>query len=350
MNTKNISLSNNDKLTFISNFATMLAAGISILEAVDSLLEDAKGNQKKLLQVLRADLIQGKHVHAAFAQFPNIFDKVTVNIIKASEDAGTLDQALKDLNINIKKQIEFNDKVKSALTYPILIFTVFGGVLLMMLVVVIPKISTVFKRLNVVLPLPTKILIFFSDLLINNTIPLLAGTAISLTLFIFLYKHNKRLVLNAFFSLPLISGLAQQIDLTKWTRSLNLMLSSGIPITQALDLTKGVVSKKEILHIVERAYQSVLSGKTLSDGLRSKKKLIPSMMIKMIEVGEKSGSLEKSLAEVSEQMDYQVSKTLKTLTTLLEPIMLVLIGVLIGGMMLAIIAPIYGLVGQINTR
>src|SRR5262245_34560709 len=114
MNYKRITLSANEKLTLVGNMSTMLTAGISILEAVDSLLEDAKGNMKKVLQSLRDDLIQGEHVHESFAKFPNVFNKVTVNILKASEEAGTLDVTLKDLTNNIQKEMEFNDKVKSA--------------------------------------------------------------------------------------------------------------------------------------------------------------------------------------------------------------------------------------------
>ena len=146
INPKHVSISANDKITLISNLTTMLGAGIPILETVDSLLEDAKGNQRKLLQVLRDDLIQGQPINTTFAKFPRIFDKITVNIIKASEEAGTLDVTLKDLKENIKKEMEFNDKIKSALIYPSFIVVVFFAVLLLILVVVVPKISTVFLR------------------------------------------------------------------------------------------------------------------------------------------------------------------------------------------------------------
>ena len=129
MNTKNVGMSYKDKITLLSNLSTMLTAGISILETVDSLLEDAKGNQKKLLQVLREDLIQGKHMYITFSKFPGVFDKVTVNIIKASEEAGSLDVTLKDIKTHIQKEMEFIDKIRSAMMYPVLIFVVFVLVL-----------------------------------------------------------------------------------------------------------------------------------------------------------------------------------------------------------------------------
>lgn len=343
-----LSLSNNDKMTIISNFATLLSAGISILEAIDSLLEDAKGNPKKLLETLRADLVQGNHVYATFSKFPMIFDKVTVNIIKASEEAGTLDITLKDLKQNIQKDMEFTDKIKSALTYPIVILFVFIGVLLTMLVVVIPKISSVFSRLNVPLPLPTKFLIFLSSTLLNYTIPVILGIAILAILLSFLYKANKGLILGLLFSIPIVSGLIKEIDLTRFSRSLYLLLNAGIPIVSALDLTQDVVMRRDLQQVILDCKTEVLSGKRLSDGLRHHKGTTPSIMVKIIEAGEKSGSLDKSALEVSEYFDYQVTNRLRTVTALLEPIMLVFTGVLVGGMMLAIIAPIYGLIGQVG--
>src|SRR3990167_7357411 len=123
--TENISLSNNDKFGMLSDLGTMLSAGIPLLESVEALLEDAKGNQKKFLEVLREDLTQGKHVYFTFSKFPNVFTRVVSSIVKASEEAGTLDVALKDLKENLKKDMEFSDKIKSALAYPLFIVFVF---------------------------------------------------------------------------------------------------------------------------------------------------------------------------------------------------------------------------------
>jgi len=125
MNTKSISISNSEKLGLISNFATMLNAGLSVLEIVDSLLEDSKGNLKKLLEVLREDLMQGGHISSSFEKFPKVFDKITINLIKAAEEGGTLDVTLTDLKVGFKKETEFRDKIKAALTYPAFILVVF---------------------------------------------------------------------------------------------------------------------------------------------------------------------------------------------------------------------------------
>lgn len=342
-------LSSNDKIALISNLHTMLNAGIPILEVVDSLLQDAKGSQKKLLQTMRQDLGQGQHMYITFAKFPRVFDKVTVSIIKSSEESGTLDTALDDLKTSIRKEIEFNDKIRSALIYPAFILVVFVVVMVVILVFVIPKIATVFSQLNVTLPLPTKILIFLSNALLTYTIPIVVGLIIFVSAFVYLFMRYRVFFVRAMTSLPLVSQLAQQIDLTRFTRSLYLLLSAGIPITVALELTQDVVIKQNIARAIKHAKNYVYSGKKLSEGFRDSSKDIPPIMIKIIEAGERSGSLDKSMLDVSEYLDYQVSSTLKTLTALIEPIMVVGIGILVGGMMMSIIAPIYQMIGQIGT-
>lgn len=350
MTTSKISLSPKEKMILVSNFSTMLSAGISILEVVDSLLEDSKGNQKKVLEVLRGDLMQGKHVAASFANFPNIFDKVTLNIIKASEEAGTLDVALKDLKSSIKKDMEFSNSIKSALIYPIVIACVFVGVLLVILVVVIPKISIVFLQLKMQLPLPTRILIWTSQLILHNTIILIAGFVAVIFTLLFLAKTQKQAMMNVLFSLPVISDLAREIDLARFSRSLFLLLNAGIPITTALEFAEETVKKKELRVLMTGARQKVVAGRRFSEGLKEGKGVIPYIMIKIIEAGEKTGSLDKSMSEISEFMDYEVTTALGTVTALIEPIMLVAVGLMVGGMMMSIIAPIYGLIGQVSAH
>ncbi|MBI2621278.1 MAG: type II secretion system F family protein [Candidatus Levybacteria bacterium] len=350
VNNEKITLKNSDKLSLLGNLSTMISAGIPILETIDSLLEDSKGNSKKVLEVVREDLIQGHHLYSSFARFPNVFDKVTVNVVRASEEAGSLDVTLKDLRAQIQKEIEFNDKVKAAMIYPAVIAVVFFGVLLLILVVVIPKISTVFSRLNVVLPLPTRLLIFLSNGLLDYTLPVLVGAIVIGTILFLIFKAQKSRILGFIYSLPLISNLIKEIDLARFSRSMFLLLTSGITITNALELAEEVVRRKDISAAIKYAKETVLGGKNLSQGFKDQKRVFSSIIVKVIEAGEKTGTLDKSMAEISAQQDYRVTNSLKTLTTLLEPVMLVAVGVLVGAVMLSIIAPIYGLIGQVSSR
>jgi type II secretory pathway component PulF len=346
--TENISISNSDKMGFLISLGTMLSSGITLVEAIDSMLEDAKGSFKIFLTVLRDDIQQGKRIYLSLSKFPNIFNKVTVNLIKAAEEAGTLDSTVKQVQINLQKDTEFTDKVKSALTYPLFICIVFVGVFLMILIFVIPKISKIFLSLKLELPLPTKILIFFSDFIMKSTIPLMVGLVTFIIFIIFLYKTKKRALIQFVFSLPLISGLIQKIDLTRLTRSLHMLLSSGVNISYSLELVEDIVINRHIFEMIAYAKENVASGKSLGSAFRKYKKYVPSLIIRVIEAGEKSGRLDKSLLETSEYLDYEVSNSLKSMTALIEPIMLVVIGVGVGAMMLSIIAPMYGLISQVG--
>lgn len=328
----------------------MLSAGIPLLEAIDSSQQDSKGNTKKILETLRADLMQGKSLYDSFGQYPRVFDQVTLNLIKAAEESGTLETTLKDLRGHIQKEMEFMDKIKFAMIYPGLILTLFAGLLLVILVVVIPKIASVFSRLRVPLPLPTKILIFLSDLLLKQTWFFLGSLVGALGIAFIFFKANRRLVLEALYRLPLVSHLIKQIDLTRFSRSMFLLLSSGLPIVTALELSQDVVLCAKTTKIIATSKNMISSGKKLSEGLRTDKGYIPSLTIKLIESGEKSGTLDKSMGEIANHLDYQVTNSLKAITAVIEPVLLVIVGVSVGAMMLSIISPIYGLIGQIGNR
>lgn len=350
MKTESVSFSTDEKINLLSNLATMLSSSIPILDAVNTLLEDSKGNLNFFLNTLKMDLTAGHRVNTTFAKFPRSFDRVIVNLIRGAEESGTLETTLKDIKNNIQKEAEFTDKIKSAMMYPTIIFSVLIGVMLMILVVVIPKVSVVFTRLRVPLPLPTKIMIFVSDFLINQYLYVIFGLIILVIVSVFLYKEKRSFFINLIISLPLVSGLSKKIDLTRFTRSLFLLLTSGLPISTALEFSQDVVSNQQLKGLIQNSRIMLTSGKQFSAGLKNNKNAIPSMMVKLIEVGEKSGTLEKSLQDISEYMDYQVSKELKTITTLIEPIMLIFVSVAVGGMMIAIIGPMYGLISQVGGR
>lgn len=345
-----ISLSGNEKLSLISNLGTMLGAGIPIMEALGYLLDEEKGHGKKIISLLRDDLNQGKTIAQSLEKNPAAFDPVTVSLIKAAEEAGTLDSTLKDITKNIKKEIEFNDHVKSAFTYPVLVMVVFVGILLLIFAFVIPRISVVFSRLKVNLPLPTRVLISTSDFFMANLIFISIAAAFLAVAVYLLYRAKKGALLNLLYRLPVLNSLAHSIDITRFSRSMALLLSSGIPITDALELSQKVVTTDRVLLAIQKSRDKVASGSKLSEGLKGVKKAFPALAISLIEAGEKSGTLEVSMQELADHFDNEVNNKIRSVTILIEPILLIVIGVLVGGVMLAIIAPIYGLIGQLRSR
>lgn len=350
MTFESVTLNNKEKVGIISNLSTMLSAGIPLLDTVESILEGSKGNQQKILEILRDDLTQGKHIYSSFSKFPRVFDKVTVNIIKASEEAGTLEITLKELRASIQKEIELADKIKGALAYPFLILVVFTAVLFLILSFVIPKISAVFLRLQISLPLPTKVLIALSNFLLSYTVFIFMFFIVIGVLSFWAYKKRKKEFMRIILSLPFVSTFTKKVDLQLFSHSLSLLLHSGIPITGALDLTEDVVVRGDIARAISYAKESIVAGRKLSEAFREKKNIFPTMVVKITEAGEKTGSLDKAMQDISEYLEYEISNTLRTMTTMLEPVMLVVIGTLIGLMMLAIISPIYGLISQVGSR
>jgi type II secretory pathway component PulF len=345
---KRITISDTDKLNFISNLATMLKAGIPILTAIHSLGEDAHGNVKKILEQMYEDLMNGKKIYQSFAEYPHVFDEVTINMIKASEQAGTLSVVLSDLKDQIKKDIAFKRKMRSAITYPILVLIVFLAVLLLILIVVIPKITTVFTQLKVPLPLPTKILMFASNFLLHYTIYFLAGIGLLAVALFFLYRTQKKRIITFLGRIPLIATFIRYVDLLRFSRSLYLLMDSGITIINALELCEEIVVSKNVKMAVVSVKQTILAGKSFSYSLKQHKKIFPGTMIQLVNAGEQTGTLDDSMRDISVYLEYKVSDTLQMLTTLIEPVMLVVVALLVGGMMAAIIGPIYGLIGQIG--
>lgn len=348
MKESNVRISGDEKMQLMGNLATMLGAGIPILETVDSLLEESKGNQTKILTTLKNDLNEGNLIHTSFARFPKSFDKVTISLIKAAEKAGNLETVLRDIKENIRKDMEFSDKVKSAMMYPIFVLLIFVGVMVMMLVVVIPKIAQVFTRLKMDLPLATKVLIVASNALVKNPVTSLSVVGAIVAIFIALFYFKRQWLTNVIFSLPFVSGIVKQIDLARFSRSFSLLLDSGLPILVAIDLSKEVILKSDLKKLIAEAGEKVESGKQFSEGLKTKKKVMSGMVVKLIEVGERTGSLNESMKDISETLSYEVTKRLETATALLEPIMLVFVGLAVGAMMLSIIGPIYGLISSVG--
>ena len=342
-----VRLNVNEKIILINNLATLLSSGVPILEAVEVSAKYTKGNSKKVLEQLGKDLQQGTNISETLSKFPNSFSPVTINLVRAAEESGNLDQALVNIEDNLKKQKEFNGKIKTALTYPTLVGMVFLMVMTSILVFVMPRISQVFAKLKINIPASTKFLIAFSELFNNNIIWFALGAFLFVVLMFILFKYQRGIIIGILTALPGVSTLAKYIDLARFSHNMHILLKSGIPITHALELTESVVLKKEIKQTIKDARDAVSGGQKLSDGLR-KSGNFPELMTLILEAGERSGKLDKAMNELAQRYEADAEGMLKTITTLLEPLLLVVIGVFIGGIMLSIIAPIYQLIGNIS--
>lgn len=346
-----ITLKDKERLQIISNFGTMLQAGIPILEVVEVLHSEAKGNAKKVLASILLDLSEGRPVADSIEKLPDAFDPVTVSLIRSGERSGNLPEVLKNLKVNIKKNIVFKSTVLAALTYPILVFFLFIAIVLLMFLYVIPRISKIFFQRDMELPILTRIVFGASDIFRENWIVIIILSILLIGGFIAFYTFRRRVLINFLFSLPVLSKLGNQMDVSRFFNAMSFMLTAGVPIITALELAKHVVSKKSTEKSIDSAIEALTSGLTLRDGFKqAKTEVFSGSILKIIDVGERSGTLDISMAELSEEARDTLDEELKIITSLIEPIMLLVLGVLVGGIMISIITPIYKMIGDLGAR
>jgi type IV pilus assembly protein PilC len=347
--TTKIRLTTKERLGIFTDLSTMLTAGIPILEATESLLFDARGNQKKVLIKLRAGLYNGEPLSKALIQMPKAFDAVSINLIRAAEAGGTLETTLHDIVVATKKEMAFSDQLRSTMIYPIFVMIVFVGIVILMLSFVIPRVSEVFSSLNVNMPWITKEMIKASNIFTKHWLLVIALLIVIVILLSMIVRAQKRLILRFVLSLPMLSHLGTNIDLTRFTRSFGLLMRAGVPILEALELSERVVQKKAIIAVIRQMKIDIAAGKPLANSMRKTKTIIPPIMSRSIKTAETSGTLNQTLQNLTEYFDEQVTESLKVLSSLIEPVLIIVVGVMVGALMIAIIAPIYSMISQINS-
>jgi len=343
-----IYLTGKDRMGLYTDLGTMLRAGIPIMEAIESLQEDAKGQLKKALDVMHKALVNGEPLSTALSNMPQSFDPISINLIRAAEEGGALETTLQNLAESTQKDLAFSDELRTSMIYPVFVMVLFGGIVVLMLTFVIPRIAKVFLNLRVHIPAVTTFMIHASQYFQANWRYIAIGLFVAIAGFVVLFKMQKRAIIRGFLALPGLRRLGRNIDLSRFTRSLGLLLHAGVPVDEALTLSRGVVQKAEMVRLVDAMKRQVDAGKPLSGSLRAAKGLVPPIMIRSTETAEKSGTLEITMQDLAAYFEREVSQRLKAITTLLEPILLVVVGLMVGTLMITIIAPIYNLITQIR--
>lgn len=348
MKTSTIQLRGRDKLSLFTDISTMLTAGIPILEIMQSLEQDAKGSTKKVILALEKSLINGEPLSEGMAKFPRTFDPVSLNTMRAAEAGGTLEETLQDIVRTLKKELAFTSTIHTAMIYPAFIGVIFTGIIIVMLTFVIPRISQVFSSMRVDMPPVTRIMIAMSEGFIAHW-PIVTAVSVAIAFGAYFFvRAYSRTIIRMLLAIPGLRQLGLNIDLARLTRSFALLLRAGIPLDEALTLSKRVVRKPQIIRAIEHMEHNVETGKSLGTGLREAEHAIPTIMARSIETAETAGTLEQTMQNLAEFFDDQVGESLKAATSLLEPIMIVVIGLMVGGLMVTIIAPIYNLISQVN--
>jgi len=341
-----------EKFFFTKNLAVMLKSSIPISEVIETLVEQAKsGTFKKILSHVRDDVAKGRSLEKALGNYPEVFDRFYLGLIKVGEESGTLENSLIYLVEQMQKEKELRQKVQGAMLYPAVILFATSAIGLGLAFFILPQIIGLFESLNVELPITTKILIFFARLLRDwGLIILPAAVVLAVALVAFTRLPFIRPRWDAFLlRLPIFGRIFQDIALATLARNLGIMLKSGLTVTSALEtsaqISGNLVYKKDLTFVSEEVRKGKSIETTLSKG---KFKEFPLFMVKMIGVGEKSGSLEENLAYLGEYFEEEVDTVTKNLATILEPILLVGIGGVVAFVALSIISPIYQITGSIH--
>lgn len=342
-------ISDEEKTIFTRQLATMVSAGLPLARALEILaVQTSNPRFREVLSSALRDIQAGASLSSSLEKHEGVFPRVYISLIRAGEASGALDKILLRLAENQEKQREFVGRTKGALIYPAIVVVGMVGVFIMMMTFVIPKLTGMYKDLGADLPLPTRILIAFSDLFTNfwwALILLVAGAAFGGWRFS-QTTYGRYFLARLLLRMPIYGPISNKTQLAELTRILGLLISSGVPILTALDIGKGAVGNILYIEAVERASVLVEKGSPLSAALKNDL-LFPPSMAQMVEVGEETGKIDEVLFKISQFFESEVDQAVKNLSTALEPIIMVLLGVMVGFLILAVILPIYSLTSQL---
>ena len=330
----------------VRQLSTLLSAGLPLVESLTAIIEQVPNPAlKKIVTQVRERVNEGSTLADAFAQHPRIFSSLFVNMTRAGERSGALEIVLERLADFTENQVAFRHKISAAMVYPILMTFVGIGVLGFLLGYVIPTVTQIFDDLKQTLPLPTLILMMASDALRRFW---WVGVVVLALMLLGIDRYSRtaagRLVLDRVkIKAPIFGPLALKVAIARFTRTLAILLRSGVPVLTSMDIVKNVVSNRVLEHVIEEARDNIREGQDIASPLR-RSQLFPPLATHMIAVGEKSGKLEDMLMRVADTFETDVETTVQGLTALIEPLMILLMGSVIGFIALSILLPIF----QIN--
>lgn len=342
-------IGNKELLLFNQELLVLLKAGLPILQALDTILDSGGGKLNEILSAIREDVKGGVALSAAFEKFPRVFPHLYIASIRAGERTGDLPQTIRRYIAFLKRTEGFRGKVIGALIYPVILVTVAAVAVSLLLIYVVPTFSTIYADSGAALPVPTQILINFTGLL-RRFLPLfLLLAAVGVTLFKrWVQTESGRYTVDGLkIKTPLLGAITSRYALAGFTRTLATVLGSGIPIVEALRMSVGTLNNKVLERGLLLAVHRVEEGSKLSTALEGMK-LMPPLALRMLTVGETTGSLEEMLSDIADYFEEQIERDLHVLTTSIEPAIMVLMGVVIGGIIVTMYLPIFKIASTVS--
>jgi len=339
-----------DLVVFTRQFATMIDAGLPLVQCLDILSKQQENKTfKKNLTQVKEDVESGSTFADALKKHPQAFDELYVNLVAAGEIGGILDTILNRLAAYIEKAMKLKKKVKSAMTYPATIVGIAVLVIAVILVFVIPQFQSMFEDFGQTLPLPTLVVIALSEFIQGYILVIIVGCFVTTWILKRIYKTPKgRLYMDTMFlKLPVMGVLIRKVAVAKFTRTLGTMISSGVPILDGLDIVAKTAGNKIVENAIYKVAQSISEGKTIAEPLE-KSGVFPPMVCQMIAVGEQSGSIDTMLNKIADFYDDEVDDAVGNLTAMMEPLLMLFLGTTVGGLVIAMYLPIFQLAGAVG--
>ena len=338
------SVKEKDVALLTRQLATMMRAGVPLLQTFEIV---GRGHDNpavsKLLLDIKSEVETGSSLSQAFRKFPLHFDALYCNLIEAGEQAGILEAILERLAIKKEKTMALKAQIKSAMTYPIAILGVAFAVTAVIMVFVVPAFKTVFASFGAQLPGPTLVIMGISDFVVSNGWIILIILLGSISAFFYTWKRSEPMQIamdRLLLRMPIFGSLVRKSVIARWTRTLATMFAAGVPLVESLNSVGGAAGNHVYKVATKQIQNDVSSGVSLTSAMQTSQ-LFPNMVVQMIAIGEESGALDSMLSKVADFFEAEVDEAVKGLSSLMEPIIMVVLGVLIGGMVIAMYLPIF---------
>ena len=339
-----------DKVVFTRQLSTLIGAGLPLTQSLRTVQEQTQNKQLQLvLDEIIASVEGGKSLSESFGKHPKVFDNVFLALVTAGEASGTLDDALRRIAAQQEKDAAMMSKIKGAMTYPAIVLFVIFGVVIFMLVVVVPQVKNLYIDLNQELPLITLIMVGLADVIVKFGVFILIGIGVGIY-FLRQYMQTESgtktvdtLKLNA----PVFGRMFRKLYMARFTRTGQTLLNTGVPMLDMLKITSQAVNNVVLSAAIKRSADKVKGGKALSDALKNEDDILP-FVPQMISIGEQSGKIDEMMGKAAQVYEDELDEEIKSISTAIEPILMVVLAAVAGTLVAAILLPIYGLVNNLN--
>lgn len=338
-----------DKIVFTRQFATLVGAGLPLANSLRTVAEQTQNKKMRgIIEEILADVEAGKSLGDAFAKHPKVFDKVYLALVRAGEVSGTLDESLKRIATQQEKDAAMMSKIRGAMTYPLIVLVVIIAVIVFMMSTVVPQVEGLYEDLGEELPVLTAFMVGLANfgaqfwwLILLIFVGIIGG--------ILQFRRTKtgiRFFANFKLNVPLFKGLFQKLYMARFARTAQILLATGVPMLDTLKISGEAVNNVVVQNSIDEAAEKVQAGKALSIALRDKPYILP-LIPQMISIGEESGKIDEMLGKAAQVFEDELDEQIRALSTMIEPVLMVVLAIVAGGMVGAILFPIYSLVSSI---